>query len=67
VIEASWRIIVTDLKIDLSAHPTRFLPASAQLHLSKKVNFIFGKNGTGKTTIADELKIQFFELEYTSS
>jgi wobble nucleotide-excising tRNase len=50
---------VTNLKIDLSTHPTRFQLTSTQLYVSKRVNFIFGKNGTGKTTITDELKSQF--------
>lgn len=48
-----------DLKLDLSSHTNRFAPGNLELSILKKVNFIFGKNGTGKTTIADELASQF--------
>lgn len=47
------------LKLDLSTHTDKFASSSLELSLSKKVNFIFGKNGTGKTTIADEIVTQF--------
>lgn len=50
---------MADLRINLSTHPTRFSSINAKLSLDKSVNFIFGKNGTGKTTITDELKEQF--------
>ena len=45
------------LTVDLSPYPERFL--SKQLELAKSVNFIFGKNGTGKSTITDQIKDQF--------
>ena len=50
---------MADLTIDLSKHPDKFAADNLQLTISKKVNFIFGKNGTGKTTIADEIAAQF--------
>lgn len=43
------------LNVDLSHHSDKFSTASQELVISKKVNFIFGKNGTGKTTISDEI------------
>ena len=43
------------LNIDLSHHKDKFRDDSLGFSLEKKVNFIFGKNGTGKTTIADEI------------
>ncbi len=49
----------TLLKIDLSNYPERFTEKSRELFIVKKVNFIFGKNGTGKTTISDAIKNQF--------
>jgi wobble nucleotide-excising tRNase len=47
------------LKTDLSKHTDKYAPSCLKLSISKKINFIFGKNGTGKTTIADELASQF--------
>lgn len=49
----------TELKINLSTHTDKYAGDSLGLSISKKVNFIFGKNGTGKTTIADEIETQF--------
>lgn len=49
------------LKISLSNHPDRFAENSREYVIEKKINFIFGKNGTGKTTIADEIKNQLSE------
>ena len=46
-----------DLTLDLTGLKDRF--KSDYLTISKKPNFIFGKNGTGKTTIADTIKEQF--------
>ena len=46
-----------DLSLDLTKLKDRF--KSDRLIISKKPNFIFGKNGTGKTTIADAIKEQF--------
>ena len=46
------------IKINLSKYPERFATNSHELSIEKKVNFIFGKNGTGKTTIADEIENQ---------
>ena len=46
------------IKIDLSHHPDKFCAGSQELAITKKVNFIFGKNGTGKTTISDEILTQ---------
>jgi len=46
------------IKIDLSKHPDKFTANSQEFVIEKKVNFVFGKNGTGKTTIADEISIQ---------
>lgn len=46
------------IKIDLSHHPDKFCADSQKLTITKKVNFIFGKNGTGKTTISDEILAQ---------
>lgn len=46
------------IKISLSHHPDKFSPCSQELAMTKKVNFIFGKNGTGKTTISDEILSQ---------
>lgn len=47
------------LKINLSMHTDKYASGSLELEISKKVNFIFGKNGTGKTTIANEIAEQF--------
>ncbi|GHU44623.1 hypothetical protein FACS1894190_16160 [Spirochaetia bacterium] len=49
---------MADLKIDLSSFPERFATNSKELTISKNVNFVFGKNGTGKTTITDAIKNQ---------
>ena len=46
------------LKINLSNHADKFASGSHEITLDKRVNFIFGKNGTGKTTIADEICAQ---------
>lgn len=51
----------TGIKIDLSSFPERFAEKNRELLFTKKVNFIFGKNGTGKTTIADAVKTQFLD------
>jgi wobble nucleotide-excising tRNase len=48
-----------EIKIDLSNYTERFAPNSKDFSISKKVNFIFGKNGTGKTTITEAIKNQF--------
>lgn len=47
------------IKINLSKHADKFTTESNEFLIEKKVNFIFGKNGTGKTTIADEIVNQF--------
>lgn len=49
------------LKIDLSNHSDKFTANSREFTIEKKINFVFGKNGTGKTTIADEISIQLSE------
>lgn len=46
------------LRIDLSHHSDKFGVGSHELVIAKRVNFIFGKNGTGKTTISDEIQRQ---------
>jgi len=46
------------INIKLSHHPDKFVSESPAFVTEKKVNFVFGKNGTGKTTIADEVKSQ---------
>lgn len=45
-------------KISLANHSDKFTADSQELTIEKKVNFIFGKNGTGKTTLADEINNQ---------
>jgi len=50
---------VTYLKINLSQHTDKYATSSLEFPISKKINFAFGKNGTGKTTIADEIVKQF--------
>lgn len=50
---------MTNLKINLSQHTDKYATSSLEFPISKKINFIFGKNGTGKTTIADEIVKQF--------
>ena len=47
------------ISIDLSQHTDKYASDCLKLTISKKVNFIFGKNGTGKTTITDEIASQF--------
>jgi len=49
---------MADLKINLSQHTDKYATSSLEFLISKKINFIFGKNGTGKTTIADEISRQ---------
>jgi len=46
------------INIKLSHHPDKFVSESPEFVIQEKVNFVFGKNGTGKTTIADEIKSQ---------
>lgn len=48
-----------ELKINLSKYSERFAENSRDFSISSRINFIFGKNGTGKTTIADAVKEQF--------
>jgi wobble nucleotide-excising tRNase len=50
---------MTVLKIDLSHFPDRYAEWDKKFIISKKTNFIFGKNGTGKTTLTDEIKNQY--------
>jgi wobble nucleotide-excising tRNase len=45
-------------KISLSYHPDKFSEDSQEFTITKKVNFIFGRNGTGKTTISDQILSQ---------
>ena len=47
-----------EFKIILSDHNDKFSECSQELTIKKKVNFIFGRNGTGKTTISDEIMAQ---------
>ncbi len=47
------------IKVNLSTHTDKYVTDCLELTIPKKVTFIFGKNGTGKTTIADEIAIQF--------
>ena len=44
--------------INLSSFNDRFADDSRELEISKDVAFIFGKNGTGKTTITNTIKQQ---------
>ena len=46
------------IKINLSGHSDKFAADCYELTFAKNVNFIFGRNGTGKTTIATEIKNQ---------
>lgn len=46
------------IRINLSHHTDKFIEGTCNLIISKKVNFIFGKNGTGKTTVANEIHTQ---------
>lgn len=50
---------MTNLKIDLSQQTDKYATSSLEFPILKKINFIFGKNGTGKTTITDEIVKQF--------
>jgi wobble nucleotide-excising tRNase len=45
-----------ELKLNLT---NIFAEKSKEFSISKQINFVFGKNGTGKTAIADEIKKQF--------
>jgi wobble nucleotide-excising tRNase len=49
---------ISTIIIDLSRHPDKFCSGCQKLSITKKVNFLFGKNGTGKTTISDEILAQ---------
>lgn len=48
-----------EIKVDLSSHKDKYSSDSLEFLISKKVNFLFGKNGSGKTTISDEILRQF--------
>jgi wobble nucleotide-excising tRNase len=50
---------VNELNIDLSGHPDKF--TTDTLSIEKKINYLYGKNGTGKSTIANEVERQFSE------
>lgn len=52
-------MVADEIKVDLSSHEDKYVSDSLELLISKKVNFIFGKNGSGKTTVADEILKQF--------
>lgn len=45
-------------KVSLSDHPDKFSEDSQEFTIAKKINFIFGRNGTGKTTISDQIMSQ---------
>ena len=47
------------ISINLSQHSDKFRADSQTFLLNKSVNFVYGKNGTGKTTIVDEVSKQF--------
>lgn len=49
---------MSGITIDLSGFPTRFGKESLKLNFTQRANFIYGRNGTGKTTIANEIKTQ---------
>ena len=51
-----------DIKIDLSEHHDVF--ESAKLDLNKNIIFVYGENGTGKTTISSEIEKQL-QSKYT--
>ncbi|TGL87932.1 hypothetical protein EHQ68_00795 [Leptospira congkakensis] len=51
---------MTDLKINLSSYSERFTENSVILTISNKINYIYGKNGKGKSTIAKTIKDRFF-------
>ena len=46
------------LVIDLSEYPDRFSENCTELPLDKRINFCFGRNGSGKSTIAQAVKTQ---------
>ncbi|MCW7481194.1 hypothetical protein [Leptospira kanakyensis] len=46
--------------MNLSSYSKRFTENSFILTISNKINYIYGKNGTGKSTIAKTIKDQFF-------
>lgn len=48
-----------NLKIHLSTYPERFSENSFLIDITEKVNFIYGKNGTGKSTIANTIYENF--------
>lgn len=47
-----------EIKVSLSAHSDKYASESLEFSFSKKVNFLFGKNGTGKTTLVNEIAVQ---------
>lgn len=49
---------MSGITIDLSGFPTRFGKESLKLNFTQRANFIYGRNGTGKTTIANEIRTQ---------
>ncbi|TGK87516.1 hypothetical protein EHQ24_03010 [Leptospira noumeaensis] len=53
---------MTDLKINLSSYSKLFTENSVILTISNKINYIYGKNGIGKSTIAKTIKDQFFTI-----
>jgi wobble nucleotide-excising tRNase len=52
---------MAEMKVDLSEFTDRYATGSQELKIAKNTTFIFGKNGTGKTTIADAIRDQFSE------
>ena len=50
--------IMPELKVDLTNYPERFAEDSRELSIVRSVNFCFGRNGSGKTTIAEAIKFQ---------
>lgn len=48
---------MNEIKIDLSGYTERF--STKEIKLTKNVNFIFGRNGTGKSTITEQINSQF--------
>lgn len=52
------------MEIDLSNYyenDCKFAENSKKFSLSKKINFIFGKNGTGKSTIKEAIRNKYGE------
>ena len=45
--------------MDLSNHSDKFNMDCLNLNLVKKENYVFGRNGTGKSTIAKEIEEQY--------